>query len=527
MRASGHDVSLALVLHAHLPWLRDDAVPGSLEERWFFEALVETYVPLLSLVERLVQGGRAPTFALSISPTLAAMLADPALMSRAEAHLDATLRFAERSLERARAEPRERAFVPALADAKARLEQVALRLAPLVPSAPMGAAPLVRALAQHGPRGLELFTTALTHAFLPLLEPSLARSQVRLGRALAAQLGVPLGPSLWLPECAYVPELDGLLASEGVALTLLDAHGLTLASPAPPARTLAPIVSRAGVAYLGRDHASAREVWSREHGFPGHADYREYHLDWAHVVADDEVPARGPSGERLASGVKPFAVTGGPRKRAYEPERGRALARAHAREFLTSVVARASQVPRELLLGAPPLVVAPFDAELMGHFWLEGTSFVEALFELASEHGVALVTPCAALAASPVAFAAEPATSTWGEGGFAEVWAGERARPWLVALTRATRLFLERGPALAPRARRHALRELSLLASSDLPFALHRGVFEPWAHARIERSRERIERLVAGDPGLVRELDDEPFLAQLDDATVLAATRPR
>lgn len=521
-----HEVSLALVLHAHLPWLRDDEAPSSLEERWFFEALVETYVPLLSLVERLVAGGRAPTLALSISPTLAAMLADPVLMGRAASHLEATQRFAERSLARAHDEPRERAFVPALAAEVARLERVAARLGGLVPMAPGGPAPLARALAVHAPAGLELFTTALTHAFLPLLEPSLARAQVRLGRALAAHLGVPRGPSLWLPECAYVPELDALLASEGVALTFLDAHGLTLASPAPPARTLGPVVSRAGVAYLGRDHASAREVWSRKHGFPGHPDYREYHLDWAHVVPDERVPARGPRGERLASGVKPFAVTGAPEKRPYEPERGRALAREHARVFLESVVARASLVPRALLLGAPPLVVAPFDAELMGHFWLEGPSFVESLFELAPAHGVALVTPSAALRACPVAFAAEPATSTWGEGGFAEVWAGERARPWLVALHRATRLVFGRGAGLPPRARRHALRELSLLAASDLPFALHRGVFEPWAEGRITRAQERLSRLVAGDRGLVAELEREPFLAELDDDEVLASTQP-
>ena len=37
---------LALVLHAHLPFVRHPEYPEFLEEDWLFEAISETYVPL-------------------------------------------------------------------------------------------------------------------------------------------------------------------------------------------------------------------------------------------------------------------------------------------------------------------------------------------------------------------------------------------------------------------------------------------------------------------------------------------------
>ena len=38
---------LALILHAHLPYVRHPEYTHSLEEKWFFEAITECYIPLL------------------------------------------------------------------------------------------------------------------------------------------------------------------------------------------------------------------------------------------------------------------------------------------------------------------------------------------------------------------------------------------------------------------------------------------------------------------------------------------------
>ena len=39
------------VLHAHLPYVRHPEYPEFLEEDWFFEALTETYVPLVRMMD--------------------------------------------------------------------------------------------------------------------------------------------------------------------------------------------------------------------------------------------------------------------------------------------------------------------------------------------------------------------------------------------------------------------------------------------------------------------------------------------
>src|SRR5438105_1624218 len=65
---------LALILHAHLPFVRHPEEKHFLEEDWLFEAISETYIPLLQMMQRLVSEGVPFKLTLSITPTLAAML---------------------------------------------------------------------------------------------------------------------------------------------------------------------------------------------------------------------------------------------------------------------------------------------------------------------------------------------------------------------------------------------------------------------------------------------------------------------
>ena len=70
---------LFLVLHAHLPYVRHPEYDRFLEERWFFEAVAETYIPLIKFFDRLRDEGVPFKMTLSVSPTLANMMEDPAV----------------------------------------------------------------------------------------------------------------------------------------------------------------------------------------------------------------------------------------------------------------------------------------------------------------------------------------------------------------------------------------------------------------------------------------------------------------
>ena len=64
---------LALVLHAHLPFVRHPEVESFHEENWLFEAISESYVPLLQMMQRLLRRGLRFKITFSVSPTLCAM----------------------------------------------------------------------------------------------------------------------------------------------------------------------------------------------------------------------------------------------------------------------------------------------------------------------------------------------------------------------------------------------------------------------------------------------------------------------
>ena len=82
---------LALVLHAHLPFVRHPEYEEFLEEDWLYEAITETYIPLLNIFEGLVEDEVPFKITMTLSPTLLSMLADPLLQERYRRHLDRQL----------------------------------------------------------------------------------------------------------------------------------------------------------------------------------------------------------------------------------------------------------------------------------------------------------------------------------------------------------------------------------------------------------------------------------------------------
>src|SRR5207244_4844345 len=96
---------LALILHAHLPFVRHPEHEHFLEEEWFFEAATETYIPLLRLMQRLVNDKVPFKLTMSLTPTLCAMLKDELLHQRYVRHLGLLIDLAARERKRNRHQP--------------------------------------------------------------------------------------------------------------------------------------------------------------------------------------------------------------------------------------------------------------------------------------------------------------------------------------------------------------------------------------------------------------------------------------
>ncbi|MFO0592580.1 MAG: 1,4-alpha-glucan branching protein domain-containing protein [Polyangiaceae bacterium] len=450
---------VALVLHAHLPYVRHPEHERSLEERWLHEAVWETYLPLVEMLDRLESEGICAPFSISVSPPLAAMWRDAMLRERSRAHLVRTRALALHL----RGSLGDGPFGAALRHHEALLDRAAATL-------DRHGGDLLGALVHHHRGGrIHLFTTTATHAFLPGLapDPSWARAQIRVGRAaFRAMTGID-ARGLWLPECAFARWIDPLLGEAGVGFTALDAHGVALASPRPSVVTLpgrprhgtsnggaqqgtshdgsphgtfhgGPLTvpplgirSSAGVAYYGRDLWAGRSVWAMD-GYPSDPEYREFHRDVGFDLDEGSLLGEvGPFGARVATGIKLHRITGGPDKAPYDPERGSLRAREHAARFVADrarlfATLRASGASWP----APPLSMVPFDAELFGHFWHEGVVFLEEvlrrLARVPGGSGPLAVSLAEREEQCPANVRAEPAESTWGEGGFAATWTGPR-----------------------------------------------------------------------------------------------------
>ena len=80
--------------------------------------------------------------------------------------------------------------------------------------------------------------------------------------------------------------------------------------------------------------------------------------------------------------------------------------------------------------GRVPHVVAPYDAELFGHWWFEGPQFLRFVFEeiAATEGLIRAVTLGDFLDLGTSLQTQQPAQSSWGAGGYFEVWLNEKRR---------------------------------------------------------------------------------------------------
>jgi len=166
---------LAIVLHAHLPFVRHPEYRDSLEENWIFEAITDTYIPLLFVLDGLVKDGIDFRLTLSITPTLASMLADPFLRSRYLDRLERLIELGKKEAKRTRY--RHEFNMLALMYHK-RLVQVRRAFLNRYDQ------DLVQAFKRLQELGkLEIIASAATHGYLPLLSvnKSAVRTQIRVG----------------------------------------------------------------------------------------------------------------------------------------------------------------------------------------------------------------------------------------------------------------------------------------------------------------------------------------------------------
>jgi len=522
---AGH---LALILHAHLPFLRHPEHEHFLEEDWLFEAITETYIPLLQMMRRLVNDDVPFKLTMSLTPTLCAMLQDDLLRERYVRHVDLLIDLAARERRRNRNESE----LAELAQFYFELFSASRRFFVNEWNGDL----LAAFLQLRDVGALEIIACAATHGLLPLIHQQsreAARAQVLIGRDVHIDVFHTEPTGFWLPECAYAPGLDTILQEANVRWFVLDAHGLLFGTPAPQRAIYAPCYTPAGPAAFARDRDSSRQVWSAEEGYPGDPAYREFYRD---VGFDLPLEHLGPiaRGVRKFSGVKYHRITGRKsEKQLYDRAEAEKAADAHAAHFLEQ---RCAQFRQLAALNVDPTIVVPFDAELFGHWWFEGPRFLESFIRKAAfdQKDFCLTTPSEYLETDPTQQTIEPAASSWGDKGHLEVWI-DKNNSWIyphlhAAAARMSKLAQDfsvvgqplrlpekkspgRGPTLQDRSLKQLARELLLAQSSDWAFLMRTGTAREYATKRtidhLTRFNQLHDQLAAGQL-------DETFLADCE-----------
>ena len=338
--------------------------------------------------------------------------------------------------------------------------------------------------------------------------------QYQAGRQVHERLFGAAPEGAWIPECAYRPAgeyaegfdgplifregLEQTLAKHGIRYTFVDSHmieGGVLAwstssdfrqrsvegdgqvpddTPGSLYRPHWVGDGRFPVSVFARDPCTGVQVWSGEIGFPGAGCYLEFHK------------RHDPSGHRYWRVTSPNSDLGD--KEVYDATAVTARVESQAQQFVEMVEGLIHRYDGEGM----PVITAPYDAELFGHWWFEGPQWLQRTLELLDASSVVQpTTPKITLQQDPPSDRMLLPEGSWGEQGDHRTWGGPHSEGFWRRIERGQRRLLamvQQAPQddLDERLQRQAARTLLLLQASDWPFLIYTKAAEDYAERRIE-----------------------------------------
>ena len=539
---------VSFVLHAHLPFIHHPESNDYLEESWLYEAISETYIPLLRNFKKLVDEGVNFRITMSMTPPLLSMLDNKLLQQKYINYLENLIELSEKEIKRTTFNEKmnnlSKYYYERYSD-DLRLFRDEFKC------------DLISQFKHFQDIGvLEIITCGATHGYFPILyvNEKTVRAQIAVGVQTYERYFGKKPRGIWLPECGYVPEADKYLREFGVDYAIVESHGVLYANPTPIYGTLAPIVSPQGFTVFGRDMESSRQVWSSINGYPGDYNYRDFYRDIGYEADYDYIkPYIAHNGVRVHTGIKYHRITGDTdNKDIYDIQWAKDSAERQAGHFLNS---RTEQIENAShYMNKPPIVLCPYDAELYGHWWYEGPYWLYILFKKIyyDECNFELITPSEYMDRYPEIQQCQPCRSSWGANGYSEVWlnpsndyahkhlhtAGDRMcelaykfrdsydvlnnldnqikelKKEKKPITSITSSSKYRNAKLQVRALNQAARELLLAHSSDWLFIITNNTMVDYAHRRIKDHIGRFTRLY-------NELNsgkiDRKFLSEIEE----------
>ena len=486
------------VLHAHLPYIHHPESEDYLEEEWLFEAISETYIPLLLNFKKLEEEKVDFRITMTMTPPLLNMLDNKLLQERYIKYLKKHIELCEKEVKRTTYDARLNSLSHYYLDRYT---------SDLYIFKDVYNCNIITGFKHFQDIGvLEIITCGATHGYFPILyvNEKTVRAQIAVGIQTYKKFFGKNPRGIWLPECGYIPEADKYLKEFRIEYAIVETHGILYAEPTPIYGTYAPIVSHGGLIAFGRDLESSRQVWSSINGYPGDYNYREFYRDIGYDCDYEYIkPYIACNGARVNTGIKYYRITGKDcPKDYYDLQWAKDSAEKQAGHFMDC---RTKQIEHlSSYMDVPPIITCPYDAELYGHWWYEGPYWLYILFKKIyyDDCNFKLITPSEYIDKYPQIQVSTPCRSSWGANGYSEVWlnqtndyahrhlhkAGDR-------MCELAAMFPNEGDTLRRQALNQCARELLLAQSSDWLFIITNGTMVEYAHKAIKDHIGRFTKL--------------------------------
>ncbi len=523
------------VLHSHLPYvLSHGKWPHGTD--WLNEALSETYIPLLNAFKKLVSEGISPNVTIGITPVLCEQLADEDFFGEFNEYLDVKIKVAQEN-KKDFLELNETHFVGLAEFWENFYSSIKKDFNEKYKKDILGE---FKKLQDAG--HLEIITCGATHGYLPLLsEDTSVNAQIKAAIYSYERFFGCKPRGIWLPEAAYRPAyewsppaahpskdwprlrkgVEEILFNNGIKYFFVDSHLLKGGEHVgvyidrfkilkelwkqfeegykiEPEDTekipyLPYLVSSTGgqksVSIFTRDKETALQVWSGEYGYPGDGNYLDFHK------------------KHYPGGLKYWRVTS-PKadladKEDYDvknandriPEQA-----SHYADLINDVLEKnCNDLPEDKNV----IITAPFDTELFGHWWFEGTSWIYHVIKKIHEQGkVKLISAGDFLKENPPTQIVSIPEGSWGQGGFHYIWINKWTKWTWKHVYKAGYLMKEivkdkkwKEDSQLLDLIRQLGRELLLLQSSDWQFLISTWSARDYAEVRITRHSEDFIKL--------------------------------
>lgn len=542
--SKGH---FAFVLHGHLPYVMSHGRwPHGTD--WLSEATAETYIPVIQALNELVAEGIKPKLTMGLSPVLSEQLADPAFFEEFVSYLTQKIEAAQADAAEFHRYGQENMLKNAHFWEKFYSETLSY-----FEGINRDIIAQFRQLQDAG--YLELITCGATHGYYPLLsrDESLQVQTKMAVKCYERHFGRrPRG--IWLPECAYRPRyewsppvpiegwdkprlrkgVDEFLTENGLDFFIIDSALLkggqstgvyidrfealkllwgqfekaykprkveTDKTPREAYLVSSAPEGKKPTAVYTRDDETGLLVWSGEHGYPGDGHYLDFHK------------------KRFPGGHRYWAVTSSKADLGDKVEYHHASAIERVHENSEHFAGKITQIISDYheKSGSKGVLVAPYDAELFGHWWFEGPGFLKSVLKnIANSPDVDLTFLSEDLdRRKPTQIVSIPEGS-WGQGNHHYIWLNEH-NEWTwkhIYESEATMCRLAAWWVDHPESQDQKLesilkqmaRELMLMSASDWQFLISTFAARDYAELRLSehyadfcRLAKMAEQKIAGD----------------------------